>query len=154
MIYTMLKINNFNFEINILEVNMDNKINGILCKLQDGAIDVNTTIKEIESIQYDVEIKEKSKKRARKLKIFINSIDSKDGKNFKINLPGLPFWFLKSFCVPIIKLAVKHNKDKVKGFKIDDVKHINHIFDALGQMPPFEIVSVDSKDAKVHIYTK
>lgn len=150
----MFKINNFNLKINILEVNMDNKINGILYKLQNGAIDVNTTIKEIESVQYDVEIKEKAKKRARKLKIFINTTDGKDGKNFKINLPGLPFWFLKSFCVPFIKFAMKHSNDKTKGFKIDDVKHIKHIFDALGQMPPFEIVSVDSKDAKVHIYTK
>jgi hypothetical protein len=142
---------------------MDNKINDILYKLRDGSIDVNKTIKEIDSIQYDVRLKEVPKKRARKLKILINAIDDKDGKNFKLNLPGLPFWFLKSFCVPFIKFAVKHsgskgdkgdNGDKIKGIKADDIKNLKFIFDALGQMPPFEIVNVDSKDAKVHIYTK
>lgn len=145
---------------------MDNRINDILYKLQDGSIDVNKTIKEIESIQYDEEFKEESKKRARKLKIFINAIDDKNGKSFKLNLPGLPFWFLKSFCVPFINFAIKHSSSKgdkedkenkgddIKGIKVDDIKNLKYIFDALGHMPPFEIVNVNSKDAKVHIYTK
>lgn len=136
---------------------MDNKINDILYKLQDGTLDVNKTIKEIDSIKYDIGLKEEPKKRARKLKISINTIDDKDGKNFKLNLPGLPFWFLRSLCVPVIKFAIKQSGgkgDKIKNINIDDLKNVKFIFDALSQMPPFEIVNVDSKDAKVHIYTK
>lgn len=151
---------------------MESKINDILYKLQDCSIDVNRTIKEIDSIQYDVVPVEESKKRARKLKILINSIDDKDGKNFRLNLPGLPFWLLKSFCVPFISFITKHSgdagkhedqakhedqqkrEDKVKGLKAEDIKNIKFIIDALAQMPPFEIVNVDSKGAKVHIYTK
>ena len=144
---------------------MDSKINDILLKLQDGKIDVNKTVKEIESIHYDIDLKEDSKKRARKLKILINTIDDNDGKNFRLNLPGLPFWFLKSLCVPFIKFVVKHGsskgakesnvkEDKVKNINVDDLKKLKYVFEALGQLPPFEIVNIDSKDTKVHIYTK
>lgn len=136
---------------------MESKINDILYKLQDGSIDVNKTIKEIDSIQYGIRLNEEPKKRAKKLKININTIDDKDGKNFKLNLPGIPFWLLKSLCVPFVKFAVKKSgskADKVKNINIEDLKKLKYIFIALGQMPPFEIVNVDSKDAKVHIYTK
>ncbi len=134
---------------------MESKINDILYKLQDGVIDVNKSIKEIDSVRYDIVPIEESKKMARKLKVFINTSD--DGKSFKLNLPGIPFWLLKMFCGPIAKMIIKQNsgnEEKAKNINADDLNKFKFIFQALGQMPPFEIVNIDSKDAKIQIYTK
>ena len=147
----------------------DDRVNNILLKLQDCKVDVNKTIDEInnlECVSGDVIIKEKSQSRARKIKIYVDSFDDKSGKRTKINLPGIPFWLIKLIGVPFIKAAINSKEVEVPNDKIEKVEKakniglkaydviIKKLLDELSEMPPFEIVSVDSKDAKVHIYTK
>lgn len=133
---------------------MNDQLNKILHRLQDGKIDVDATIKEIESVRYKNDIEISPKKRARKLKIYINAIDDKkDGKNIRINLPALPLRFIKRLSVFGLKIAVKHSDKKDTVIDLAEIEKIKYLFDALMLLPPFEIINVDSKDAKVHIYT-
>lgn len=132
---------------------MDDRINDILLKLQNGKLDVDNTVKEIKSLKRS-DVEEKHQRKASKLKIFIDATDDKSDKKVKLNLPGIPFWLIKSLSGPFIKFAMKHSGDKVNGIKPEYLKYLKHILNALSQMPPFEIVNVDAKDAKVHIYTK
>jgi hypothetical protein len=109
--------------------------------------------------------------------------DKKDSKRLKINLPAIPLKFLKRVGMFGIKIATKYSKNDNKnsnhskfGFKIttkylnidtknsnqnkhiknmnfNDLENVKYVFDALMMLPPFEIINVDSNDAKVHIYT-
>lgn len=138
---------------------MVDSLNKILCRLQNGTIDVDKTIREIENIDYSASIKEKPMKNARKLKVHITAIDNNEGgKVYKFNIPGLPFWMLKMFGSAFVKFTAKQSKKRYMGFKIDNVDNttqiVKSIIDALAKHPPFELVNVDSKDAKVHVYTK
>ncbi len=133
---------------------MNDQLNEILRRLQDGKTDVDAAIKEIESIQYKNDIEISPKKRARKLKIYINAIDDKkDGKNIRINLPALPLRFIKRLSVFGLKIAIKHSDKKDTVIDLAEIEKVKYLFDALMLLPPFEIINVDSKDAKVHIYT-
>ncbi len=133
---------------------MNGQLNEILRRLQNGKTDVDAAIKEIESIQYKNDIEISPKKRARKLKIYINAIDDKkDGKNIRINLPALPLRFIKRLSVFGLKIAIKHSDKKDTVIDLAEIEKVKYLFDALMLLPPFEIINVDSKDAKVHIYT-
>jgi len=137
-----------------VEVDMDDRINDILCKLQSGKINVETATKEIDNIKYQTDKEIKPAKCARKIKIYINAIDEdRDGKNIKINLPALPLKFIKRLGVFGIKIAIKHSDKSKTNINLAEIEKIKYIFDALTLLPPFEIVNIDSKDAKVHIYT-
>ena len=133
---------------------MNDKINDILCKLRDGKIDVSKTIKEIEDIEYERDNEIKSVKCARKIKIYINAIDEDmNGKNIKINLPAIPLKLIKGLSVFGLKIAIKHAKKDEKVIDLTEIEKVKYILDALTMLPPFEIVNVDSKEAKIHIYT-
>lgn len=133
---------------------MNDQLNEILRRLRDGKIDVDATIKEIESVRHKDDIEISPKKRARKLKIYINAIDDKkDGKNIRINLPALPLRFIKRLSVFGLKIAIKHSDKKDTVIDLAEIEKVKYLFDALMLLPPFEIINVDSKDAKVHIYT-
>ncbi len=133
---------------------MDDRFNDILTKLRDGKIDTDKAIKEIENIQYITDTEIKPSKCARKIKIYINAIDDeKNGKNIKINLPALPLKFIKKIGLFGIKIAIKHSDKSNTTIDFAEIEKIKYIFDALTMLPPFEIVNIDSKDAKVHIYT-
>lgn len=133
---------------------MDDRFNDILIKLRDGKIDTNKAIKEIEDIQYISNTETKPNKCARKIKIYINAIDDENnGKNIKINLPALPLKFIKRIGLFGIKIAIKHSDKNNTTIDFAEIEKIKYIFDALTMLPPFEIVKIDSKDAKIHIYT-
>lgn len=133
---------------------MDDSINDILCKLRDGKIDVELAIKDIKNIKCKTDFGKMPSKNAKKIKIYINAIDDeKSGKSVKINLPALPLKLLKGIGVFGIKIAVKNADKNNTNINLEDIDKIKYIFDALTMLPPFEIVNIDSEDAKIHIYT-
>ena len=133
---------------------MDDRCNDILTRLRDGKIDTDSAIKEINDLKYINNIEAKQTKFAKKIKIYINAIDEeRNGKNVKINLPALPLKFIKKLGLFGIKIAIKYSDKSEHTIDFNEIEKIKYIFDALMLLPPFEIVSVDSKDAKIHIYT-
>ena len=132
---------------------MDDKIIDILNKLSDGKTDVEKAIKDINNINYTKIEQLVPIKNAKKIKIYINAIDNEEGKNIKINIPALSLKFIKRIGTFAIKVALKHSNEDKSYTKYMNNDCIKHITDALSLMPPFEIVNIDSTDAKIHIYT-
>ena len=133
---------------------MNEKIDIVLNKLRNGEMDVNSAIKEIEEIEYKATNEISYIKCAKKIKIYINAIDnSENGKSVKINLPALSLKFLKKLGTFGIKMAIKYADKDNSNINIKDFDKVKFVFDALSMLPPFEIVNIDSKDAKIHIYT-
>ena len=133
---------------------MDDRFNDILARLNNGKIDADRAIKEIEDVQYNSDKAITQTKFAKKIKIYINAIDDeRNGKNIKINLPALPLKFIKKLGLFGIKIAIKHADKSNTTIDFAEIEKIKYIFDTLMMLPPFEIVNIDSKEAKIHIYT-
>ncbi|QSX07054.1 hypothetical protein JYG23_06615 [Sedimentibacter sp. zth1] len=143
---------------------MENDMLEILNNVSNKKCNVDNAIKKISNITFKENIVSNDKiQYAKKIKIYINVIDDKkDGKRLKINLPAISLKFLKRVGMFGIKIASKYSKndnknsnqnEHIKNMSFNDLENIKYVFDALVMLPPFEIINVDSNDAKVHIYT-
>lgn len=153
---------------------MENSISNILNNLSSGKCNVETAIKEINSIK-PISIEEnktiinynENKKYARKIKIFVDAVsDEQNSKRVRINLPAISIRFIKRIIKFAAKIGIKYSnknsmvneneaiKDGTELIDAKDLDKIFNLFDALTMLPPFEILNVDSPEAKVHIYTR